>query len=102
MGATVTGGKGARVLRRFIANISLAGLYVYFAYTHAAAFAERPRLSVGMMVVVETLIIVAAVSRRDPQDVRRDWATLVTAAGGPSYRCSCVRSRARTICPSPR
>jgi protein-S-isoprenylcysteine O-methyltransferase Ste14 len=78
----VTVPKDESTLRRLAANLPLAALYLMFAYAHVAAFVERPRLSVGMMAVVETLIIVAALSRHDPQDVQRDWTTLVTAAGG--------------------
>jgi protein-S-isoprenylcysteine O-methyltransferase Ste14 len=71
-----------RALRRLTANLSLAAVYVLFAYAHLTGFAQHHRPSLAMMAAVETLIVAAALTRREPQAVRRDWATVVTASCG--------------------
>ncbi len=65
-----------------ITNICLACLFAVFAYGHAVSFLERPRLSVLLIVITETIVAVLLLVRRDPDETRHTWQTWITTRGG--------------------
>jgi protein-S-isoprenylcysteine O-methyltransferase Ste14 len=65
-----------------ITNICLACLFAVFAYGHAVSFLERPRLSVLLIVITETIVAVLLLVRRDPDETRHTWQTWITTTGG--------------------
>ena len=65
-----------------ITNVGLAFLFAVFAYGHAVSFLERPRLSVLLIVITETIVAVLLLVRRDPDETRHTWQTWITTTGG--------------------
>ncbi len=70
----------ARGLRVAGTNLCLAALYALFAYAHVVAFAQKPRASLVLFVVLEALFAVFFVIRRPASEVAVapvDWASTV-------------------------
>jgi protein-S-isoprenylcysteine O-methyltransferase Ste14 len=65
-----------------LTNVALATLFFVFAYGHAVSFLERPRLSVLLIVITETIVAVLLLVRRDPDETRHTWQTWITTTGG--------------------
>jgi protein-S-isoprenylcysteine O-methyltransferase Ste14 len=65
-----------------ITNVGLAFFFAVFAYGHAVSFLERPRLSVLLIVITETIVAVLLLIRRDPDETRHTWQTWITTTGG--------------------
>ena len=63
-------------------NWLLALVYMAFAYAHLHGFAQTPRLSLLLLVFVETLILVFALARKDPSETWHSSKTWVTTLGG--------------------
>jgi protein-S-isoprenylcysteine O-methyltransferase Ste14 len=63
-------------------NVLLALMYGAFAYIHLLNYAKTGRLSVLLIVLVETLILVFALVRSDPSGTWHSWKTWVTTVGG--------------------
>jgi protein-S-isoprenylcysteine O-methyltransferase Ste14 len=63
-------------------NWVLAIAYGLFAYTHVRRFLEQPRLSLVLIVVIETLLVLFLLIRRDPDRTWHSWYTWLTTAGG--------------------
>ena len=69
-------------LRNAIVNISLAVLFSLFALAHYQQLAAAPRLSLVLLVGVETIFAVLFLTRKDADETLHSWqAWLVTAAG---------------------
>ena len=63
-------------------NIFLAVVFGAFAFANAASFIEEPRLSVLLIVLVEAIVVVFLLIRRDPQETRHTWQTWSTTTIG--------------------
>lgn len=64
------------------ANMSLAALYIFFAYANFQSFLENPRLSVALIVVAETIAALFLIIRRDPDATWHSWQTWLTTTCG--------------------
>lgn len=63
-------------------NVALAAMYLLFARAHVLAFVARPRASVALVVLMETLFAVMILVRRGATRTERSlWAWLTTAGG---------------------
>ncbi len=63
-------------------NVLLAVMYVTFATLHVTTFIATPRPSLVLMVVVESILIVFVLVRRDPDATWHSWWTWLTMLGG--------------------
>lgn len=63
-------------------NIMLAMFYLAFAYANAKSFLAEPRLSVLLIVLMETIAAVFLIIRRDPKETRHTWQTWTTTTFG--------------------
>ncbi|MEN8132141.1 MAG: methyltransferase [Pseudomonadota bacterium] len=63
-------------------NLSLALLYLFFAYSHALNFIESPRLSVILIIVAETLLIFFILTRKEPDKTMHTLKAWLTTIGG--------------------
>ena len=63
-------------------NMFLAVVFGAFAYANAVSFIEEPRLSVLLIVLVEAIVVVFLLIRRDPQETRHTWQTWSTTTIG--------------------
>lgn len=63
-------------------NILLAVFYLAFAYANAKSFLADPRLSVLLIVLMETLAAVFLIIRRDPDETQHSWRTWTTTTFG--------------------
>lgn len=63
-------------------NCFLAIWFGLFAYAHAVSFMEHPRLSILLMVVMETTAAVFLLIRRDPEETWHSWRTWISTTGG--------------------
>ncbi|NIO43304.1 MAG: isoprenylcysteine carboxyl methyltransferase, partial [Burkholderiales bacterium] len=63
-------------------NSVLAVWFGLFAYAHAVSFIERPRLSIFLMVVMETTAAFFLLIRRAPDETWHSWRTWITTSGG--------------------
>jgi protein-S-isoprenylcysteine O-methyltransferase Ste14 len=63
-------------------NVALAAMYLLFARAHVGAFWARPRLSIAVVVAMETLFAAMILVRREAR--RTEWSlwAWVTTAGG--------------------
>src|SRR4051812_17458555 len=68
-----------RSLRYLGGNVLLAVLYASFAYVHWTSFVAAHRPSLILAVLVETTLVLIALTRRAAQAVRRDWETVAVA-----------------------
>lgn len=51
--------------RAILSNAGLGGLFILFVISNGAAFTERPRLSVGLLLVFQATIVGLAIVRRE-------------------------------------
>jgi protein-S-isoprenylcysteine O-methyltransferase Ste14 len=65
-----------------LTNLMLALMFFAFAYANLKSFSEHPRLSVLLIVAVETIIAVFLLIRKDPDKTWHAWKTWVTTVGG--------------------
>ena len=63
-------------------NIALAVIYMFFAVANLRSFLENPRLSVLLIVLVETIAAIFLIIRRDPDETRHTWQTWTTTTCG--------------------
>jgi protein-S-isoprenylcysteine O-methyltransferase Ste14 len=63
-------------------NMGLATLYLLFAVANGRSFIENPRLSVLLIVVVETTAAVFLLIRRNPDETEHSWQTWTTTTFG--------------------
>lgn len=63
-------------------NIFLAVVFGAFAFANTKSFLEEPRLSVLLIVLVEAIVVVFLLIRRDPQETRHTWQTWTTTTVG--------------------
>ncbi len=63
-------------------NVAVLVVYGAFVLAHAMSFADRPRLSVGLLAAFETLVVVFVLTRRDPDATWHSWRTWLTTLGG--------------------
>lgn len=63
-------------------NISLAVFYLVFAFANAKSFLAEPRLSVLLIVLMETVAAIFLIIRRDPNETRHTWQTWTTTTFG--------------------
>jgi protein-S-isoprenylcysteine O-methyltransferase Ste14 len=68
-----------------VTNWALAGVFALFAYTHLQSFVEQPRLSVVLIVAMETLLVVFVLIRKDPDKTWHSWKTWSTTLGGTFF-----------------
>lgn len=65
-----------------LSNVAVGALYLLFARAHLGAFREHPRVSIALVVAMETLFAVVVLSRREASRVvHSPWTWLTTAAG---------------------
>jgi hypothetical protein len=65
-----------------LTNLTLAVLFLAFAYANALSFLVHPRLSVLMIVITETIVGIFLLIRHDPDQTRHTWKTWITTTGG--------------------
>lgn len=65
-----------------LTNFSLAVFYLAFAYSNAKSFLVEPRLSVLLIVLMETLAAVFLIIRRDPDETWHSWQTWTSTTFG--------------------
>lgn len=75
-------GSSLRGIGLAFTNIFLAVVFGAFAFANAASFVEEPRLSVLLIVLVEAIVVVFLLIRRDPQETRHTWQTWSTTTIG--------------------
>ena len=63
-------------------NLGLATLYLLFAVANGRSFIDNPRLSVLLIVVVETTAAVFLLIRRNPDETEHSWQTWTTTTFG--------------------
>lgn len=63
-------------------NILLAIFFLAFAYANAKSFLAEPRLSVLLIVLMETIAAVFFIIRRDPDETHHTWQTWTTTTFG--------------------
>lgn len=63
-------------------NIMLAGFYLFFAVANLQSFLDSPRLSVLLIVVMETIAAFFLIIRRDPDETGHSWQTWATTTCG--------------------
>ncbi|MBU2675884.1 MAG: isoprenylcysteine carboxyl methyltransferase [Gammaproteobacteria bacterium] len=63
-------------------NLSLAVFYLAFAFANAKSFVAEPRLSVLLIVLMETIAAVFLIIRRDPDETEHSWQTWTTTTFG--------------------
>lgn len=63
-------------------NILLAIFYLAFAFANAKSFVAEPRLSVLLIVLMETIAAVFLIIRRDPDETHHSWQTWTTTTFG--------------------
>lgn len=63
-------------------NLFLAVVFGAFAFANTVSFIEEPRLSVLLIVLVEAIVVVFLLIRRDPQETRHSWQTWSTTTIG--------------------
>lgn len=63
-------------------NLVLCVLFCAFAYSHLQQFLVQPRLSLLLIVVVEAIVAVLVIIRRDPDQTDFHWKTWVATIGG--------------------
>ena len=63
-------------------NMLLAAMYLMFAYRHLTTFAATTRPSLLLIVIVESLLVVFVLIRRDPDATWHSWWTWLTMLGG--------------------
>ena len=63
-------------------NFMLASLYILFAIANAKSFLANPRLSVLLIVLMETIVAFFLIIRRDPDETRHTWQTWTTTTFG--------------------
>jgi len=63
-------------------NLSLAVMFVFFAFANLNSFLANPRLSVLLIVVVETIAAIFLIIRRNPDETGHSWQTWTTTTCG--------------------
>ena len=63
-------------------NFMLASLYILFAIANTKSFLANPRLSVLLIVLMETIVAFFLIIRRDPDETRHTWQTWTTTTFG--------------------
>jgi len=65
-----------------VSNLLLASLFSVFAYAHLTRFLAQPRLSLLLVVAVESLVVVMLIIRREPDRTQHGWKSwLATSIG---------------------
>ncbi len=65
--------------RLVLSNAGLGGLFAFFLISNGMSLADRPRLSVGLLIVFQATIVGLATARRDPRSA--DVSLAAFAAG---------------------
>lgn len=63
-------------------NLFLAVLFGAFAFANAASFIAEPRLSVLLIVLVEAIVAIFFIIRRDPDETEHSWKTWTSTTLG--------------------
>ena len=79
---SVAAGSSLRGIGLASTNILLAIFYLAFAFANAKSFIADPRLSVLLIVLMETIAAVFLLIRRDPDETRHSWQTWTTTTFG--------------------
>ncbi|NIO38746.1 MAG: hypothetical protein GTO41_00215, partial [Burkholderiales bacterium] len=72
-------------LRNAIINCVLAIVFGMFAYAHVQQFITEPRLSLVLLVGVETALVVLFLIRRDPDETSHSWQAWLTTSAGTLF-----------------
>lgn len=78
----VTKGSSWRGIGVASTNLLLAGFYLLFAFANLKSFIAEPRLSVLLIVCVESIAAFFLIIRRDPDETRHTWQTWITTTCG--------------------
>lgn len=68
-----------------MANWSLAVVFAFFAYAHVRQFIDQPRVSVVLIVVMESLLVLFLLVRREPDRTWHSWNTWLTTLCGTAF-----------------
>jgi protein-S-isoprenylcysteine O-methyltransferase Ste14 len=79
---SVTAGSSLRGIGLACTNFMLASLYILFAIANTKSFLANPRLSVLLIVLMETIVAFFLIIRRDPDETRHTWQTWTTTTFG--------------------
>ncbi|MGI9293938.1 MAG: methyltransferase family protein [Pseudomonadales bacterium] len=79
---SVSAGSSLRGIGLASTNILLAIFYMLFAFANAKSFLADPRLSVLLIVLMETVAAIFLIIRRDPDETRHTWQTWTTTTFG--------------------
>ncbi len=79
---SVTARSSLRGIRLAFTNMLLATFYIFFAFANGQSFLEKPRLSVFLIVVAETIAAIFLIIRRNPDETKHSWQTWLTTACG--------------------
>ena len=79
---SVTARSSLRGIGLACTNFMLASLYILFAIANAKSFLANPRLSVLLIVLMETIAAIFLIIRRDPDETRHTWQTWTTTTFG--------------------
>lgn len=79
---SVTLGSSLRGIGLALTNMLLATMFFLFAFANAKSFLADPRLSVLLIVLMETIAAVFLIIRRDPDETRHTWQTWTTTTFG--------------------
>jgi protein-S-isoprenylcysteine O-methyltransferase Ste14 len=72
-------------LRDALINCALAVVFALFAFAHFQQFVEGPRLSLVLLVGVETILVVLFLVRKDADRTLHSWKTWLTTSAGTLF-----------------
>lgn len=79
---SVSARSSLRGFRLAFTNMLLATFFIFFAFANAQSFLEKPRLSVLLIVVAETIAAIFLIIRRNPDKTWHSWQTWLSTACG--------------------
>lgn len=72
-------------LRDAVVNWILAIVFAFFAYAHVQQFVDEPRLSLVLLVAVETALVVLFLIRKEADRTSHSWQAWVTTCAGTMF-----------------
>jgi protein-S-isoprenylcysteine O-methyltransferase Ste14 len=74
-----------REVRLAMINCALAMVFALFAYAHLQQFVTQPRLSLILLVGMETILVALFLIRKDPDRTSYSWQAWLTTTAGTLY-----------------
>lgn len=75
----------SRELRNALVNCALAVVFALFAVAHVEQLLAQPRLSLLLLVAVETVLVVLFLVRKDADVTSHSWQAWLTTAAGTMF-----------------